>query len=115
VKDAWIAAHRNGFALKELCDVLEVSVGGYRAWQGGGTPDRRGLTDAQLPALIRSIHAELKGAYGSPRMVHELRARGFSASTARVERPDAQARHPGAPQAPRHGHDRLQAQPAGGR
>ncbi len=86
MKYAWIAAHRDNFALNELCDVLAVSVGGYRAWQGGGTPDRQGLTDAQLVALIRSIHAELKGAYGSPRMVRELRARGFSASKARVER-----------------------------
>jgi transposase InsO family protein len=37
-------------------------------------------------ALIRAIHDELKGAYGSPRMVLELRARGFSASKTRVER-----------------------------
>ena len=86
VKYAWIDAHRDSFALNELCDVLAVSVGGYRAWQGGGTPDRQGLTDAQLLALIQSIHAGLKGAYGSPRMVRELRARGFSASKARVER-----------------------------
>jgi len=65
---------------------LEVSVSGYRAWTCGGTPDRQGLTDAQLLALIQSIHAELKGAYGSPRMVRELRARGFSVSKVRVER-----------------------------
>jgi putative transposase len=37
-------------------------------------------------ALIRAIHGQLKGAYGSPRMVLELRARGFSAGKARVER-----------------------------
>jgi len=37
-------------------------------------------------ALIRAIHAEVKGAYGSPRMVRELRSRGFPASKARVER-----------------------------
>ncbi|MBK1720276.1 hypothetical protein CKO27_22005 [Thiocystis violacea] len=86
MKYAWIAAHRDGFALNELCDVLDVSVGGYRAWQGGGTPDRQGLTDAQWLALIRSIHAELKGAYGRPQMIRERRARGFSASKARVER-----------------------------
>ncbi len=86
MKYAWIDAHRDSFALNELCDVLAVSVGGYRAWQGGGIPDRRGLTVAQLLALIQSIHAELNGAYGSPRMVRELRARGFSASKARVER-----------------------------
>ncbi len=37
-------------------------------------------------ALIRAIHAEPKGAYGAPRTVRELRARGFSASKERVER-----------------------------
>ena len=37
-------------------------------------------------ALIKSIHAELKGAYGRPRMFRKLRNRGFSASKARVER-----------------------------
>ncbi|MEY3202250.1 MAG: hypothetical protein RIR70_1800 [Pseudomonadota bacterium] len=37
-------------------------------------------------ALIRSIHAEHKGAYGSPRMVRELRKRGIKASEERVER-----------------------------
>jgi transposase InsO family protein len=86
VKYAWIDAHREPFALNELCRVLAVSVSGYRAWTRGGTPDRRGLTDAQLLALIQSIHAELKGADGSPRMVRERRARGFSVSQARVER-----------------------------
>ena len=59
MKYAWIAAHRDRFALSELCTVLEVSVGGYRAWQGGGTPDRHGLVDAQLLALIPYIPAEL--------------------------------------------------------
>ncbi|MDP4837724.1 MAG: IS3 family transposase [Burkholderiales bacterium] len=37
-------------------------------------------------ALINATHAELKGPYGSPRMLRELRNRGFSASKARVER-----------------------------
>jgi hypothetical protein len=86
VKYAWIDAHRDQFALAELCAVLQVSVSGYRAWKRGGTADRQGLTDTQLLVLIQSIHAELKGAYGSPRMVRELRARGFAASKARVER-----------------------------
>jgi putative transposase len=36
--------------------------------------------------LIQSIHAEFKGSYGSPRMVRELRLRGFLASKERVER-----------------------------
>jgi putative transposase len=37
-------------------------------------------------ALIQAIHAEFKGAYGNPRMVRELRLRGFPASKGRVER-----------------------------
>ena len=37
-------------------------------------------------ALIRAIHAEFKQAYGSPRMVNEIRLRGFPASKERVER-----------------------------
>ena len=40
----------------------------------------------QMLAIIRAIHAELKGAYGSPHMTNELRLRGFKASKERVER-----------------------------
>ena len=86
MKYAWIDAERGHFELTELCAVLDVSVSGYRAWKRGGKPNRKRLTDPQMLALIRAIHAELKGAYGSPRMVRELRARGFSASKERVER-----------------------------
>ena len=86
MKYAWIDAQRRDFDLAEMCVVLDVSVSGYRAWKGGGKPERKRLTDTQMLALIRAIHAELKGAYGSPRMVRELRDRGFSASKARVER-----------------------------
>lgn len=54
--------------------------------EGGGNPARTRLTDAQMLALIQAIDQELKGAYGSPRMVRELRDRGFPAAKARVER-----------------------------
>jgi transposase InsO family protein len=85
VKYAWIDTQRLHYALSEMCPVLEVSVSGYRAWKRGGRADRKRLTDDQLLTLIRAIHDELKAAYGSPRMVLELRARGFSASKGRVE------------------------------
>ena len=85
MKYAWMAAQK-GFTLTDMCRVLEVSLSGYRAWSRGGKPDRKRLTDAQMLVLIQSIHAELKGAYGSPRMVRALRARGIPASKARVER-----------------------------
>jgi len=86
VRYAWIDTQRQVYALAEMCPVLEVSISGYRSWSHGGKANRSRLTDAQLLALIRAIDEELKGAYGSPRMVLELRARGFAASKERVER-----------------------------
>jgi transposase InsO family protein len=86
VKYAWIDAQRHDFGLDEMCAVLNVSESGYRSWKRGGKPQRKRLTDAQMLALIKAIDAEFKGAYGSPRMVIELRLRGFPASRERVER-----------------------------
>jgi putative transposase len=86
MKYAWIDAQRTAYPLPAMCETLAVSASGYRAWKRGGSPGRKRLTTAQLLALIKAIHKELKGAYGSPRMVRELRARGFPASKPRVER-----------------------------
>ena len=86
MKYAWIDAQRDDFGLDEMCRMLDVSESGYRAWRRGGKPYRKRLSDAQMLALIRSIHAEFKGSYGSPRMVRALRLRGFPAGKDRVER-----------------------------
>jgi putative transposase len=86
VKYAWIESQHKDYPLSALCAVLSVSQNGYRAWKRGGTPERRGLTDVQVLTLMHSIHAEVKGAYGSPRMTKELRARGFPVSKERIER-----------------------------
>ena len=83
---AWIDEQRNDYALEAMCSVREISVSGYRSWKRGGTPDRTRLTEAQMLVRIRIIHEALKGAYGSPRMVKELRGRGVPASKERVER-----------------------------
>lgn len=77
---------RRHYPLPALCGTLEVSVSGYRAWKRGGVRSPTRLTDAQLLELIRAIHAQVKGAYGSPRMVDELRGRGLPVSKGRVER-----------------------------
>ena len=86
MKYAWIDVQRRAYPLPAMCETLAVSISGYRAWKRGGSPKRKRLNDAQLLALIEALHQELKGAYGSPRMVRELRARGFPASKPRVER-----------------------------
>ena len=96
MKYAWMDKQLE-FSLIEMCEVLDVSLSGYRSWKRGGKPNRKRLSDAQMLALIKAIHAELKGIYGSPRMVRELRNRGFPASKERVERlmrdNDIRARH----------------------
>jgi len=86
VKYAWIDAHRKAYPLPAVCETLTVSISGYRAWKRGGSPKRKRLTDAQMLALIQAVHKALKGTYGSPRMVRELRARGYPASKPRAER-----------------------------
>jgi putative transposase len=83
---AWIVEQGLCYPPVDMCEVLDVSVSGFRAWKRGGRTDRKRLTGAQMLALIRAIHAEIRGAYGSPRMVREFRARGFPAGRGRVER-----------------------------
>ena len=64
----------------------ELAVKRVRAGQTVGAVARElGLIEQTL-ALIQAINLELKGAYGSPLMVRELRGRGFPASKERVER-----------------------------
>ncbi len=83
---AWIDGQVGQYALSSLCEVLSVSVNGYRAWKRGGKPGRTRLTDPQLLTLMRTVHAEVKSAYGSPRMTGEIRDCGFPVSKERVER-----------------------------
>jgi transposase InsO family protein len=85
VKYAWIDAQRREYPLPDMCEVLSVSISGYRAWKRGGKPDRTRLTDPQAVALMKSIHAEVKGAYGSRRMHRELQGRGHRIGLRRVE------------------------------
>jgi len=77
---------RRQFPLPEMCSVLDVSISGYRAWLGGGTPGSARLSDVQAVVVIKTIHAEVRGAYGSRRMHRELQGRGHPVGLSRVER-----------------------------
>jgi putative transposase len=85
VKYAWIDKQREVYPLEALCAALAVSPSGYSHWKGRGGPRKR-LSDAALLALIRSIHAETKEAYGAPRIWEELRDRGYPAGKERVRK-----------------------------
>lgn len=86
MKYAWIDAQRREYPLPDMCEVLAVSISGYRAWRRGGKPDRTRLTDPQAVVLMKAIHAEFKGAYGSRRMHRELQDRSHRIGLRRVER-----------------------------
>jgi len=86
MKYAWIAKHAQVWPVVKMCRMLDVSPSGFKAWRGGGRRCSKRLSDAQLLLLIRAIHAELNGAYGSPRMHEELRERGQRVGKTRVER-----------------------------
>jgi putative transposase len=96
VKYAWIEKQRDSYPLEALCEGLGVSSSGFATWRRGTRRQKR-LTDAQLLTLIRAVHAESKGAYGSPRVWRELKDRDIPVSRERVARlmraHDIRARH----------------------
>jgi len=70
------------------CRVLEVSVAGYHEHliRRASDAQRRHLSEAALVVHIKSIHAEVRGSYGWPRMWRELAARGIRVGKARVQK-----------------------------
>ena len=73
MKYACIAHARDAFPVALMCRVLGVSRAGYYAWRRRG-PSPRAQADQALRGMIRTIHAESRGTYGSPRIQHTLRA-----------------------------------------
>jgi hypothetical protein len=97
VKYAWLDLQLHGYPVLALCEVLDVGLSGYRSWKRGGTSQRKRLTDVQLLTLIRSVHAKVKGAYGSP--AHDDRnSRAWISGAQRTGgAADAGEQHPCAP------------------
>jgi len=77
-----------GFPVVAACRAAGVSASAFSAWatrcQQG--PRAAEQAEAELVAEIRTIHADSAGTYGSPRVTHELRRRGWRANHKRVER-----------------------------
>jgi len=68
-----------------MAKILGVSRSGYYAWEKRGL-SRHAVTDLQLAELIKKIFGEHYKRYGSPRIWHELKSRGWRISRKRVER-----------------------------
>ena len=73
----FIDDHRQEFPTRLMCQVLEVSTGGYYQWRRRPPGARQERREA-LVAEIEVIHQEVKARYGGPRIHAELVARGHA-------------------------------------
>lgn len=64
---------------------LRHARAGYYAWRKRGLRNRDRV-DRQLKVRIRTVHAESRRTYGSPRVHADLEAQGIACSRKRVER-----------------------------
>ena len=71
----FIDQHKDRWPVRLLCQTLEVSPAGYYAWRQRPRSERQQRSDI-LVVQMRTIHAEVKARYGSPRIHKELVARG---------------------------------------
>jgi putative transposase len=75
VKYRFIDEHRRQWPVRLMCQLLQVSAGGYYTWR-----DRPASAQQQrrevLKREIEAIHQQFKQRYGSPRIHEELQARG---------------------------------------
>ena len=80
-----IDRRRHQYPVRMMCRVLKVSRSGYYAWRVRPESERA-RTDRELTRVIRRLHADSKGLYGSPKMVAELRATGYPVGRRKVAR-----------------------------
>jgi putative transposase len=85
VKFAFIQAEKARWPIEVQCEVFEVSRSGYYAWARRPVSPRA-VEDAALVVEIKAAHKTGRGAYGSPRVHRELRAKGRRIGKKRVER-----------------------------
>jgi len=68
-----------------MCRLYGVTRAGYYAWRSRERSERERQNE-ELAAQIRSVHAESRGTYGSPRVHQALRHRGHRVGKNRVAR-----------------------------
>ena len=82
---AFIHVEKAFYPVAILCFTLEVSRSGYYAWRERPRA-ARAREDEQLAAEIAVAHRRSRGAYGSPRIHRDLRAKGRRIGRKRVAR-----------------------------
>lgn len=72
---AFVDEHRNKIPVNRLCEILDVSPRGYRAWRSRPM-NRSQRQDMVVLAYIREQFALSLGSYGRPRMTEQLKELG---------------------------------------
>jgi transposase InsO family protein len=85
MKFRFIAEHTGEFRIGKMCQILEVSRGGYHNYIKQRLTQRK-LANIALLALIKKIWENSKRTYGTPRIHADLRAMGLKINRKRVER-----------------------------
>jgi len=80
-----IEAEKDNYSVAMMCRQLRVSRSGYYAW-ATRKPSLRKQQDEQLVVEITTAHETSRGSYGSPRIVRDLKERGFHVGRRRVAR-----------------------------
>ncbi len=80
-----IDRRRNHSPVRMMCRALKVSRSGYYAWRVR-PESARAQTDRELTRVIRRLHDQSKGVYGSPKMHHELKDDGYQCGRHKVAR-----------------------------
>jgi putative transposase len=68
---SFIHQHQDDWPIRTMCRTLGVSTQGYYAWRSRSASQQQQRRDALL-VEIRSVHAEVRQRYGSPRIHAEL-------------------------------------------
>ena len=73
---AFVEEHCHHMPVNRLCEIMDVSPRGFRAWRSRPA-SRRQRTDMVLLAHIREQFRLSLGSYGRPRMTEEMKELGF--------------------------------------
>ena len=85
MKYQFIDTHRSEFSVMKMCLILDVSTSAFYEYLSREKPNRE-IENERIVSEIKIIHKETAGLYGSPRILHELRDRGFHVNEKRVAR-----------------------------
>ena len=77
--------HRDEFAVRRMCNELNVSPSGYYAWRDRPASARE-MANQELYTKIKAVYDDNHGVYGSPRIYRELKDQGIACSKNRIAR-----------------------------